>query len=631
VRLRFTFGPVEDGRAVVPVPRRSRLGRFDFLVNVDADPVRIRQTLARIADNILYDREHKVPLRRRLYEDVLPTAARAATAAGVGLVSGSIAAGAVAGIGAGMHAVGRYLTRLHQLRLNDSALNKALTDTHNEDVSPQSLRERLDDQRAPVHRLEQLARDIEQRLAADPRTADQVAALRQGYGDLPPADTTLLSDLDRRMAALTDLPRGGTVVRIADADHTFRLTFKGSKGRPEILTFEVGIGSRADTPVVAHRVDSDVTYALRVDPTRPPEEIARGVHDWLRHEIERISRGPSGLPGVKARLLTFLRDTAGQAVASTLSLAVGLHPDLGKGIATQSAWTANAAVGAGAGEMANAAFDGHEAVSAQTRAELVRRHFGTASEEHLAVFSSDAHHLLDRTALAYDRLQHLERIAATLPPGERPDLFQHGPVTLPDQPVSWGGMGFDPADADPTPRPGETADQAADRAELARMAKIYNELGDEPPLLDVASNDAHNQVHGAHTLQRHGPDVPLHRASGVRTIEGRIYGDPPWPNVENYSYRWLDHGIMNQAVNDYVQANWATIRSDLALDGQHRAVFDAGSAVGEGFFNSGMHGFGPRIAQYHKTSLVRLMLKLVPGADPARAFIVTAFPTGRGL
>src|SRR5690606_20945991 len=228
-----------------------------------------------------------------------------------------------------------------------------------------------------------------------------VAALRQGYGDLPPADTTLLSDLDRRMAALTDLPRGGTVVRIADADHTFRLTFKGSKGRPEILTFEVGIGSRADTPVVAHRVDSDVTYALRVDPTRPPEEIARGVHDWLRHEIERISRGPSGLPGVKARLLTFLRDTAGQAVASTLSLAVGLHPDLGKGIATQSAWTANAAVGAGAGEMANAAFDGHEAVSAQTRAELVRRHFGTASEEHLAVFSSDAHHLLDRTALAY--------------------------------------------------------------------------------------------------------------------------------------------------------------------------------------------------------------------------------------
>src|SRR5690606_30734741 len=112
VRLRFTFGPVEDGRAVVPVPRRSRLGRFDFLVNVDADPVRIRQTLARIADNIRYDREHKVPLRRRLYADVLPTAARAARAGGVGLVSGSIAAGAVAGIGAGMHAVGRYLTRL---------------------------------------------------------------------------------------------------------------------------------------------------------------------------------------------------------------------------------------------------------------------------------------------------------------------------------------------------------------------------------------------------------------------------------------------------------------------------------------------------------------------------------------
>src|SRR5690606_40641306 len=134
-----------------------------------------------------------------------------------------------------------------------------------------------------------------------------VAALRQGYGDLPPADTTLLSDLDRRMAALTDLPRGGTVGRVADADHTFRLTFKGSKGRPEILTFEVGTGSRADTPVVAHRVDSDVTYALRVDPTRPPEEIARGVHDWLRHETERISRGPSGLPGVKARLVTLDR------------------------------------------------------------------------------------------------------------------------------------------------------------------------------------------------------------------------------------------------------------------------------------------------------------------------------------
>jgi hypothetical protein len=192
-------------------------------------------------------------------------------------------------------------------------------------------------------------------------------------------------------------------------------------------------------------------------------------------------------------------------------------------------------------------------------------------------------------------------------------------------------------DADPTPRPGETPDQAAARAEAAQQelalrqaTDTYNDLGDDPPRLNVGENDAAHGSNGAHTVERHGPDVPLRQGDappGDRTIEGRIYGDPPWGRPENWSYRWSDTSTMNRTVNDYIRANWENIRSDLALNGEHSATFDAGHRTGEGFYNEGMHGSGPRSAHYGQTSYATVRLRLIPG-NPPSFMVVTAFPSG---
>ncbi|ALG10331.1 hypothetical protein [Kibdelosporangium phytohabitans] len=192
-------------------------------------------------------------------------------------------------------------------------------------------------------------------------------------------------------------------------------------------------------------------------------------------------------------------------------------------------------------------------------------------------------------------------------------------------------------DLDPAPRPGETPQQAADRADAAqseldlrKATDTYHALGDEPPRLNLDQNDATHVRDGAHTVERHGPDVPLNRSDappGDRTIEGRIHGDPPWGRPENWSYRWSDGSTMNRTVNDYIQANWDTIRSDLALNGEHSATFDAGHRTGEGFYNEGMYGAGPRSAHYGQTSYATVRLRLIPG-NPPSYFVVTAFPSG---
>jgi hypothetical protein len=189
-------------------------------------------------------------------------------------------------------------------------------------------------------------------------------------------------------------------------------------------------------------------------------------------------------------------------------------------------------------------------------------------------------------------------------------------------------------DLDPNPRPGETPQQAADRVEAAQnelalrqAVDDYNALGEDPPRLNIGENDAAHVGDGAHTTERHGPDVPLNRGPG-RTIEGRIYGDPPWGSQENWSYRWSDASTMNRTVNDYIAANWDTIRSDLALNGRHNSTFDAGHRTGEGFYNEGMYGSGPRSAHYGQTSYATVRLELIPG-NPPTFFVVTAFPAGR--
>lgn len=160
----------------------------------------------------------------------------------------------------------------------------------------------------------------------------------------------------------------------------------------------------------------------------------------------------------------------------------------------------------------------------------------------------------------------------------------------------------------------------------------YDALGDDPPTLNIAANDLAFSAHGAHTGVRHGPDVPLPRNPGdpnTHTIEGRIYGDPPWGRPENYSYRWTDHTTMNRTINDHVQANWDQIRSDLVMNGVYRQTFDAGHRVGEGYYNDGMYGAGPQQSRYSETSRVTITIRIVPGANPPQPYIVTAFPDGR--
>ncbi|WP_433380362.1 hypothetical protein ACQPZX_15190 [Actinoplanes sp. CA-142083] len=115
----------------------------------------------------------------------------------------------------------------------------------------------------------------------------------------------------------------------------------------------------------------------------------------------------------------------------------------------------------------------------------------------------------------------------------------------------------------------------------------------------------------------------------MKTIEGRIYGDG-WPHAANASTRWLDWTTMHRTINEYVSSNWQRIRSDLAIEGKHEAVFDAGHRIGEGFVNRGMGGAGPPQAQYVTTSAVRLVLKVVPGSDPPDVYIKTSFPAALG-
>ncbi|MEO3748835.1 hypothetical protein [Plantactinospora sp. B5E13] len=195
-------------------------------------------------------------------------------------------------------------------------------------------------------------------------------------------------------------------------------------------------------------------------------------------------------------------------------------------------------------------------------------------------------------------------------------------------------------DLDPTPRDGETPEQAADRADAAatelevrRYVETYEQLGDEPPRFDIASNDAsYGHLTGRehpHTDERHGPDIRLERdPTGTdRTVEGRIYGDPPWDNDSNYSFRWDNPSVQNRAINEYVNQHWEGIRDDLAANGRHDGSFDFAKRVGEGYYNDGSYGVGPRNAHHHVTSYVEIRIRIVPGSEPPEPYILSAFPS----
>jgi hypothetical protein len=159
-----------------------------------------------------------------------------------------------------------------------------------------------------------------------------------------------------------------------------------------------------------------------------------------------------------------------------------------------------------------------------------------------------------------------------------------------------------------------------------RVMRRYHQLSGELPDFDLADNDAAHGGRGAHTIDRHGPDIPLQRDVSTKTIEGRIYGDPPWSTKATRSYKWTDLSTMNRAVNAYVKQNWEILRADLALRQFHEGIFDAGRRLGRGYYNSGMFGAGPRQARYGETSLCMVRVCLVPEPDSAVPFILSAFP-----
>jgi len=86
--------------------------------------------------------------------------------------------------------------------------------------------------------------------------------------------------------------------------------------------------------------------------------------------------------------------------------------------------------------------------------------------------------------------------------------------------------------------------------------------------------------------------------------------------------QWAAAGIPCAAAAGSATATWNPKTAN--------AVFDAHHRVGEGFVNKNMGGQGPREAKYATTSVVRILIAIVPGSDPPEPFIMTTFPTALG-
>lgn len=207
--------------------------------------------------------------------------------------------------------------------------------------------------------------------------------------------------------------------------------------------------------------------------------------------------------------------------------------------------------------------------------------------------------------------------------------------------------GYDPAsrttpelqtDRRPAPRTGETLAQARARVHAAedellrRAPAIYDALGESPREVNPRVEDPPHQADGAHTtgpIGKHGADIPLRRGDNPdgRTIEGRIYGNPPWPEPHHSSSKWFSDLAMVRSVNEYMRVHWDVIRQDLALFGEHSGFGNAGSAIGEGFRNMGTSA--TPVPLYLVTSLFRITIRLVPG-PPVDFFVLTSFPSPTG-
>jgi hypothetical protein len=202
-------------------------------------------------------------------------------------------------------------------------------------------------------------------------------------------------------------------------------------------------------------------------------------------------------------------------------------------------------------------------------------------------------------------------------------------------------------DIDPKLRPGETPAQAVERVQAAeaeywpRVEALYESLPEVPPTINIRLNDAEHEGI-AHTLEKHGPQVRLYREGAPErapTIEGRIYGDEPWEQAHNFSFRWFSRSLINDVVNRYLRENWDGIRLDLALREKHNNLVQHEHAVGEGFRDA---NFGKEKKKekkkedtspesvYLQTNFYEITLDLFhPGRGPPVIRVITAFPNGR--
>ena len=128
------------------------------------------------------------------------------------------------------------------------------------------------------------------------------------------------------------------------------------------------------------------------------------------------------------------------------------------------------------------------------------------------------------------------------------------------------------------------------------------------------------------------PDLqaPTARRREAATIEGRIFGEPPWNRRVNYSYRWQSNDELNDVVNEAIRARWADIKLHLAFNGIFEETFDAGRTVGQGFVNANAEAGGPPRSLRTPTNHVRLILAFAPPPDGFHIVVAMPCVVGKG-
>lgn len=182
-----------------------------------------------------------------------------------------------------------------------------------------------------------------------------------------------------------------------------------------------------------------------------------------------------------------------------------------------------------------------------------------------------------------------------------------------------------------------TATQAGKPGEKVRRSKNAGKIdgklhlpgGFAPHAVDLVANDRANAT--AHTLDRHGPRIPLERIPNRKTIEGRLWGDAGWARKGNKSFRWKSLGMANRLLTQHVKSNWKAVNRQLKASARYSTTVSAGTTVGEGFINVRPLGVAGRaemdpIAQAYTANQFRITLLVVNRGSGKDWYVETAFP-----